>query len=290
MNGESRAPNRGAKRDGLALDRIGIDSRSRPCGSGLPFGIPSHTRVPRLDQLLASNLDLSRRQVSKLLSQGAIADVQGETLHDGASAIQTPCTVMVRGQVTPLHETAAVLLHKPLGCVTALRDSRHPTAYEFLQNAPLFRLLRPIGRLDLNTSGLLLWTTQGEQVHAMTHPKRAVPRCYHVGLHRPHTPRPPDLVLKDGHRPSVCDLVPLTSEQVHPALDLSESPACFASITLQGGAYHEVRRIFAALGSHVLSLCRVQHGPWTLPRDLPAGHFKRIDLEHPEDSTDPVAG
>lgn len=195
--------------------------------------------------------------------------------------IEAPFKVRVHEQIHTLYSSMHLLLHKPRGCVTALKDKLHPTAFAYVQDAPLASQLRPIGRLDLDTSGLLLWTTQGPLLHAMTHPKRAVPRCYHVGLHRPYAEPPEPLVLKDGHEPKIQRLEGLAPDKVHPGLDRSQDPTCFAQITLQGGAYHEVRRIFAALGSHVLSLCRVQHGDWHLPVELPAGEFRRIELCDP---------
>lgn len=244
--------------------------------------------MARLDQLLAMNLGQSRRQVAKLLAAGSVQDATGQRLKDPKQQVNAPFAVTCQGQAMTLVAHAALMLHKPTGCVTALKDERHPTAYELLRGAPLFGLLRPIGRLDLDTSGLLLWTSQGAQVHAMTHPKKAVPRTYHVGLARPYLPPPPDLILKDGHQPKILDLLPLPPAQMHPGLSLEGDPTEFASITLQSGAYHEVRRIFAALGSHVLSLCRVSHGPWTLPDTLAAGQYQRIDLNHPPQAQYPA--
>lgn len=237
--------------------------------------------MARFDQLLAMNLGLSRRQIAKKLAAGHIQDLEGQTLRDPKLQVIPPFLVRHQGQSLTLIEHAALLLHKPIGCVTALKDARHPTAYEHLRDAPLFGLLRPIGRLDLDTSGLLLWTTQGAQVHALTHPKKAVPRTYHVGLARPYQAVPSDFTLKDGHQPTILDLRELKAPDLHPGLDLQPGPTIFASITLQSGAYHEVRRIFAALQSHVLSLCRVSHGAWTLPKTLKAGHYELIDLDKP---------
>lgn len=236
--------------------------------------------MARLDQLLACNLDLSRREVARLLARGAVQDAAGNLLQQGRQAFDPKGNkVLVHGKPTTLYEHYSLIQHKPLGCVTALKDSRHPTAYELLRKAPLFRQLRPVGRLDLDTSGLLIWTSKGSLVHALTHPRRAVPRRYQVGLHRPYEPLPSDLRLKDGHLPKIQALRALEREQLHPGLDQNAQIHCFAEITLLGGAYHEVRRIFAALGSHVLSLCRVQHGDWSLPHTLIAGQFQAIELE-----------
>lgn len=237
--------------------------------------------MARLNQLLAINLGQSRRNIARLLASGQVQDASGQVLRDPKLRVKAPLDIRLNEQPLTLVEQAAFMLHKPIGCVTALKDARHATAYELLRGAPLFDLLRPIGRLDLDTSGLLLWTTEGALVHAMTHPKKAVPRSYHVGLARPYQTPPDDFTLKDGHQPKILELVDLCPDKVHPGLDLQGEPACLASITLQSGVYHEVRRIFAALGSHVLSLCRVSHGPWRLPTTLKAGRYQRIDLGAP---------
>ena len=105
-----------------------------------------------------------------------------------------------------------------MGYITALRDDRHPVAYSLLESAPLFPHLRPVGRLDLETSGLLLWTTDGTLLQRLTHPKRAVPRTYHAALARPFRAPPADLVLEDGHRPNLVDLALIEPEATHPAL------------------------------------------------------------------------
>jgi 16S rRNA pseudouridine516 synthase len=169
-------------------------------------------------------------------------------------------------------------MHKPAGLITALEDDRHPVAYSLLRDAPLFSELRPVGRLDLDTTGLLLWTTDGTALHRLTHPKRQVPRVYQAALARPFRAPPPDFTLEDGHRPDIqhLDLLPLT--HLHPALLRPEGATTFATITIIGGAYHEVRRIFAALGSHVFGLCRVGFGRLTLPADLAAGAYRSIDI------------
>jgi 16S rRNA pseudouridine516 synthase len=269
-------------------------------------------RVPaRLDDLLSRNLGISRTMVARLVDAGRVTDRAGRPIRDrkvaiplhgdgdgdgdgsggadggaGANAAGAGTGVEVRpaevvsvdGLATPLFEQALVLLHKPRGVVTALRDARHPTAHALLHDAPLFAELRAAGRLDLDTTGLLLWTTDGALIQRLTHPKRKVPRTYQAALASGFGPPGPrqDLVLDDGHRPEITELVTLAPAEVHPGLVVPQETRALASITIVGGAYHEVRRIFAALGSHVLGLCRTSFGPYALPPDLPAGAWKLL--------------
>jgi 16S rRNA pseudouridine516 synthase len=232
--------------------------------------------MPSLEKLLARNLCASRAEARRLIAN------ESRALPRDVPPAALPFRLHIAGRVVELHDTFHLMLHKPVGCVTALSDPRHPTATSFVAGAPLGPELRAVGRLDLDTSGLLLWTTDGAWLHRLTHPRTAIPRGYHAALARPIPPPPADLVLRDGHRPRVLDLRSLTGEQAHPALGRPAGAAAYAAITIAGGAYHEVRRIFAALGSHVLALCRVSFGALVLPADLAPGHWRPIDQKDVE--------
>lgn len=238
--------------------------------------------MPRLEQLLARNLVCSRVAARNLVLKQQVAASDGQLLHDPRVEVEAtalPLTVRVDGRGVILHDAAHVLLHKPVGCVTALRDPIHPVASSFLVGAPLSDELRAVGRLDLDTSGLLLWTTDGAWLQRLTHPKRRVPRTYQAALARPFTSPVGELVLNDGHRPEIEALAAIDAATVHPALARPADAQVYATITIIGGAYHEVRRIFAALGSHVLALCRVGFGDLALPSDLPAGQWRTIEID-----------
>jgi 16S rRNA pseudouridine516 synthase len=241
--------------------------------------------MARLDELLARNLGISKSAVARLLDEGRVTHPGGEPVRDrradiapGATGGEAP-VVLVDGDRVSLFGSALILQHKPAGVITALRDARHPTAFALLDGAPLAPLLRPVGRLDLETTGLLLWTTEGALIQRLTHPKRRVPRTYQAALASPFAAPPATgLTLEDGHRPEIKELVEISRGAAHPALAIPDATATLATITIIGGAYHEVRRIFAALGSHVLGLCRVRYGPFELPHDLPAGAWRPLPL------------
>lgn len=230
--------------------------------------------------MLARNLGISRSATTRLLRRGAVRDQDGAPLDDGRAQLppsSLPRTVLVDDTSVVLHTRVDLVLHKPVGCITALRDDRHPTAFAHVRDAPLCGELRAIGRLDLDTSGLLLWTTDGTLLHRLTHPRWGVERQYHVALARPFS-MPEELVLEDGHRPRLIELRELAHDDTHPALVPAPAAVCFASITIADGKFHEVRRIFAAAGSEVLSLCRIRFGVVTLDPQLAAGQWAPIDL------------
>ncbi len=237
--------------------------------------------MPRLDRLLARNLGLSRRQATRVVRSRRVNDVDGVVLRDPSfnlAPASLPHTVTLDGEPVTLRSRYHLLQHKPVGVVTALRDRRHRTAYDLLGEVPLRRDLRAVGRLDLDTSGLLLWTTQGDLLHRLTHPRYAVPRIYHAALRAAFAPCPPDLELDDGYRPAIVELAPLATP--HPALRVPDETGALATITLASGKFHEVKRIFAALGTEVLGLCRVAYGPVVLPDDLAPGEHLEVDLHH----------
>ena len=99
-------------------------------------------------------------------------------------------------------------------------------------------------------------------------------------LTQPFVQPPPGFTLDDGHQPHITGLVEIDVAQAHPWLVRTDEARLWASITITGGAYHEVRRIFAALGSHVTALCRVSYGNLALPEDLPPGAHRPF---RPED-------
>jgi 16S rRNA pseudouridine516 synthase len=238
--------------------------------------------LPRLDELLARNLRISKTAAARLCEEGRVRAPDGAALRDRKLAFAPPvgpapaARVLVDDDVVALFDGAVVLQHKPIGVVTALRDARHPTAYALLEDAPLHGELRAVGRLDLDSSGLLLWTTDGALIQRLTHPKRRVPRTYQAALTAPFRAPPPDLVLEDGHRPEIVELAPLPRPEAHPGLNIAPDVTALARITIVGGAYHEVRRIFAALGSHVSGLCRVGFGAYVLPPELPPGAWQLV--------------
>jgi 16S rRNA pseudouridine516 synthase len=235
----------------------------------------------RLDVLLGRNTGWSRTAARAAIAEGRlrIGGALIEAPRHEIPAAELPFAVSLDETDLLLYDRVRLALNKPTGCVTALRDTLHPTAYELVKDAPLWGELRPVGRLDLDTSGLLLWTNDGAEIQRLTHPKREVPRTYQAALAGPFAKLPPKLVLEDGHEPRVTALELLPPAAVHPSLHAPAEATVLATITVVGGAYHEVRRIFAALGSHVLGLCRVRFGDINLPLDLAPGAYQLLSTE-----------
>ncbi len=238
--------------------------------------------MPRLDQLLARNLGVSRKKSGQLFRHRRILGPDGKSSLDPKQRVDVssaPLNFQLDGANIVLHSRYHLMLHKPIGVVTAHKDRLHPTAYALLEGQPLFPELLAVGRLDLDASGLLLWTTEGSAIHALTHPKRRIPRTYHVALAGPWRALPSDgLRLDDGYQPHIRSLNSMERSAMHPALQIPDASRAFASICVESGKFHEVKRIFAALDTAVLGLARIRHGDFELPKELAPGECIPVDL------------
>jgi 16S rRNA pseudouridine516 synthase len=225
----------------------------------------------RLDQLLANLGYCSRREARDWIRSGRVT-VRGVVVDDfGAKA--DPADVRLDGEPLDHPEGLLLMLHKPVGLVCSHDEREGPNVYGLLPARWQARhpLVTSIGRLDKDTSGLLLLTDQSELVHRLTSPKHKVPKVYRATL---HADVPPGLValfasgtllLKDEKDPCApADLKILSTRE--------------AELTLTEGKYHQVRRMFASQGCEVLTLHRPRFGPLDLG-DLPAGQWRELPLD-----------
>jgi 16S rRNA pseudouridine516 synthase len=235
-----------------------------------PFFHGDH-RVRRIDQLLANLGYCSRREARGWVEKGHVM-VRG-ALADDPSQKAHPADVLVDGEPLDHPEGLLLLLNKPLGLVCSHEAREGPNVYDLLplrwrQRNPL---VTSIGRLDKETSGLLLLTDQTPLVHRLTSPKQKVPKLYLATVDRDLAP---DLaavfaagtLLLDGE-----------SEPCAPAELRLRGPRV-AEVTLTEGRYHQVRRMFAATGSTVLTLHRERFGRLDLGALAP-GQWQELPLD-----------
>lgn len=229
----------------------------------------------RIQKLLAAAGLGSRRGIEEWLAAGRLA-VNGQVAKLGDRAQLTDrfeldgrqLSLPASGPASSATGPAVLLYHKPVGEVTTRHDPQgRPTVFERLPPAPSGRWV-VVGRLDVNTSGLLLFTNDGALAHRLMHPSFEVERRYLV---RVRGVPGPELVqrllrgvqLEDG--PAHFDKVEAAGK--------SEGHAWF-QVTLREGRNREVRRLFEAAGHEVSRLKRLVYGPFELPEDLPAGQAR----------------
>lgn len=224
------------------------------------------TGVHRLNKYLALQLGISRREADMMIEKGIVTindmpATLGARFHDGDS---------ISVNDTPLKASAKfayVVFNKPAGYVCSRRaQGDNPTIYDLLPAE--YRPLKPVGRLDKDSSGLLLLSNDGDFAFRMTHPKFHKTKVYHVRLDRP---------LEPLHQQMISDF----------GVHLEDGPSKFTvsrlddiptyEITMHEGRNRQIRRTFAALGYAVTYLHRTQFGPYQLD-NLPVGGFATTQL------------
>lgn len=226
----------------------------------------------RLVKMLANLGYGSRSEVERYLRMGWFTKRNGEAL--GAKDVCGYGDVLYRGEELDPQGPLTILLNKPEGYICSREEEEGDTVYDLLP--PRFEArnpgLNPVGRLDKDTRGLLLLTDDGPLLHRLSHPKAKLEKVYHVILDRPLEGNEREifasgeLVLRSDGRP----LLPAEMEV------LGEKEA---RVTLHEGRYHQVRRMFAALGNHVVGLQRVAIGGLVLPEDLEEGEWRVMTAE-----------
>ena len=225
----------------------------------------------RLDRLLANLGYGSRREVQTLIEGGRIV-LDGEAETDPAQRVYVTADLATRMTVSgePLDPAPGVvlMLNKPLGVTCSQKDTG-PLISSLLPERWRRRdpVLSTVGRLDKETSGLILMTDDGALLHRIIAPKSHVPKRYRVTLARPLDGSEAaalaagTLMLEGEEKP----LLPVAMETLSPTE---------AYVTLNEGRYHQVRRMFAALGNHVALLHRDRVGALDLPDDLSPGAWR----------------
>lgn len=225
----------------------------------------------RLDRLLANLGYGSRREVQQLVWAGLVT-LDGEVMEDSDQriAVTRDLSGRMRVQGKPLDPPPGLILmlHKPLG-VTCSHKEAGPLVYGLLPDRWRRRdpAISTVGRLDKETSGLLLMTDDGNLLHRIISPRANIPKRYHVTLDRPLRGDEAEifaagtLLLEGEDKP----LLPAQMEVLSPAS---------AHVTVTEGRYHQVRRMFAAVGNHVTLLHRERIGALDLPADLEPGQLR----------------
>ncbi|HSZ52639.1 MAG TPA: pseudouridine synthase [Caulobacteraceae bacterium] len=236
----------------------------------------SRPRSLRLDRLLANLGYGSRREANALVRDG-LATLDGRVLTDSAEHVPLTPDLSQRLRIdgAPLDPLPplTLILHKPLGVVCSHREAGR-SVYELLPSRWRRREppLSTIGRLDADTTGLLLITDDGALLHRIISPKNHVPKAYLADLARP----------LEGHEAALFasgtlvlegETTPLAPAQLEPL------EANRVRLIITEGRYHQVRRMFAAAGNHVERLHRERIGGLPLPQDLEPGRFAKATAE-----------
>ena len=240
---------------------------------------PKATGEIRLNKYLADCGICSRREADDLIKAGCV-EVNGEVVTTMGYKVKTEDKVVYGGQTLNREKLRYILLNKPKGYITTSDDPyERDTVMELVKDACPERIF-PVGRLDKNTTGLLLFTNDGDLTKRLTHPSSEVPKLYHVTLDKPMT-KNDMLRVSEGIE---LDDGPIAADSI--AYDQDDESKKSVGIELHSGRNRIVRRIFEHLGYEVLKLDRVMfagldkyrlpRGEWRFLTDLEVVNLKKL--------------
>lgn len=227
--------------------------------------------MERLDKILANAMIGSRKEVVKLIRAGVVTCDEKTVTDPSFKVDPNLCPIMVNGTPLCYREHYHLMMNKPQGYICATEDVREQTVLDLLpdEEYPKHKLF-PAGRLDKDTEGFVFLTTDGKLAHRITGPKNHVNKKYYVEVNTPITK---DFIQKfldgitidDGYRCKRAFLEPLTEN------------TCY--LTIFEGKFHQIKRMFEAMGSTVTFLKRVQIGSVMLDETLEKGGFRELSAE-----------
>ena len=225
----------------------------------------------KLEQILFSQGFGARKLCRLLIARGAV-EVGVDKCTDPAadwevtSSDDNAFTFYVEGVPWQYHARAYLMLHKPADYECSQKPKSHPSVYSLLPAPLRTRDVQAVGRLDQDTTGMLLFSDDGQFIHRMTSPKHEVPKIYEVVTSDTVTPSQVERLL--------AGVVLDDSPDPVRALACAITPTGKLQLTLTSGKYHQVKRMLAAVGNHVESLHRSQIGRLPMPAELAEGQWR----------------
>ncbi len=220
----------------------------------------------RLDRWLVTLGVGSRSEIQKLVKKGGVRVNDVPVRDPGMQADENTAVLTVNGQTLDGRLTRHVMLHKPAGLLTAARDKKQPTVMDLLPDVYGAIGCMPVGRLDKDTTGLLFLTTDGELNHRLLSPGRHVDKTYLAQVDAP---------LDDGHVAAFAAGLHLSDFDAQPALLEIIAPQ-MGRVTVHEGKFHQIKRMFTAVGREVTALHRETFGSLTLDPNLPEGEWREL--------------
>ena len=220
----------------------------------------------RLDFFISNSTGLSRKDAKRAIGKGQV-DVNQTLCRDPSTKVSESDAIMLNGEPVSLRGELYLMLNKPDGVVSATTDSEHPTALDLIP-ADLRRGLHIAGRLDRDTTGLLLLTTDGQWSHRVTSPRSGCEKTYRVELAEAIEKDAiqaleSGVILKDATSPTRPARVQVINDRE-------------ITLTISEGRYHQVKRMLAAVGNHVERLHRLTIGAIELDHDLSPGDYREL--------------
>ena len=234
----------------------------------------------RIDKILSHNGFGSRKDIKKLLRTCEVL-VNGKRIYDpGFQFSKERDTITIDGEEIDLHDNLYLMMNKPQHYVCSTKEGDHETVFDLLDDSlrtPYLQdKLHLVGRLDMDTEGLLLFTTDGELTHRLISPKSHISKTYLCGLEHPETAAHQTEITTKFE--AGIEVGPEDNEQgftCQPA-QIKWIDEKTAHLTIYEGKYHQVKRMFAAVGNKIVYLQRISMGQLKLDDSLELGEYKEL--------------
>ncbi len=269
-NNRPGGPRQANNRQGFGMPRQGKSFVPRPKRVEYEMPIPDPNEQIRLNKFMANAGICSRREADEFIQQGLVK-VNGEVVTELGTKISHNDVVEYDEKVVTLESKCYILLNKPKDCVTTSDDPNGRTTVMDLVKGACNERIYPVGRLDRNTTGVLLLTNDGDLASKLTHPKYVKKKIYHVWT---------DKDISEDDMQAIADGIELEDGPIHAdAISYAtETDRNQAGIEIHSGRNRIVRRIFESLGYHVTKLDRVYFAGLT-KKNLPRGRWRYLTQE-----------
>ncbi|NLL05196.1 MAG: rRNA pseudouridine synthase [Clostridiaceae bacterium] len=224
----------------------------------------------RVDKILSNSGFGTRREIKQLVKSGQVK-VDGEVIDDSGMHVDPKKSqIEISGQKLNYRQYIYIMMNKPAGVISATFDDRHETVIDILSEEYKCFDLFPVGRLDIDTEGLLLITNDGQLAHEILSPKKHVPKRYFAFIEGEVTQEDvkrfeEGVILEDGYKTLPAELY-ILDRDVNSSVD----------VVIYEGKFHQVKRMFEAVGKKVKFLKRVTMGNLVLDKDLAPGEFREL--------------
>ncbi|EDY85726.1 ribosomal small subunit pseudouridine synthase A [gamma proteobacterium HTCC5015] len=223
----------------------------------------------RLDRYIGNNTELTRREVKFLLKAGEIT-VNDEVPSKPGLHLKEGDVVAVQGRVVEPRQPRYFMLHKPPECISARSTEEHLGALDLIEE-PFHDELHIVGRLDLDTTGLLLVTDDGQWSQRLRSPRHKVPKVYWVTTAKP--------IASTVAARFEAGIYLKTEDHTTAPAQLDVVAECRARLTITEGKFHQVKRMFAAVDNEVTALHRASVGEIVLDEDLEPGEYRALTAQ-----------
>lgn len=235
----------------------------------------------RLDKFLANSGIGTRKEVKIILKKGKIT-VNEKIVKDAKIQIdEIKDNVKIKGEKITYKPFVYIMMNKPSGVISATEDGKHKTVIDLLCEKYKNYKVFPVGRLDIDTEGLLLLTNDGVLAHNLLSPKKHVDKKYYVELKEPLTIEKKK-ILENGIKLEENFVtkkakIEIIDKDKNKNIDINKVNSVF--ITISEGKFHQVKRMFKFVENEVLYLKRVKMGKLLLPEDLKLGEYRELSEE-----------